>query len=61
MRAEAKPKARIDRHAASESLSCSGANPFISNNTLMKIIGSQKSIGMARFLIPHVIFTGEEP
>jgi hypothetical protein len=27
-----------------------GAKPFISNSTLMKIVGSQMSIGMARSL-----------
>ena len=32
-----------------------GAKPFISNSTLMKIVGSQMSIGMARSL-----FSGEE-
>jgi hypothetical protein len=51
------PQLHDHRYAASESLisSPSGGKPFISNNTLMKIIGSQKSIGMARFLILHVI------
>jgi hypothetical protein len=33
-----------------------GGKPFISNSTLMKIIGSQMSIGMARSL-----FSREEP
>jgi hypothetical protein len=46
------------RYAPSVSTSCpSGGKPFISNNTLRKIIGSQNSIGMARFLTLHFHLT----
>src|SRR5262245_44618760 len=49
--------------AASESLisELSGGKPFISNITLMKIIGSQNSIGMARFLMLNVIYWRGNP
>src|SRR5262249_48336701 len=50
------PDPRRLRYAPSASTSSpSGGKPFISNNTLMKIIGSQNSIGMARFLTLHVL------